>query len=130
MPRTGAHYYFSAQNVANGGQRHGNKNNWVTPLFRDRLLALCEDYYLEYPTAPKKCRITDTSLPWGGLLDVNSAVPWQNEHQLHRRGNDADLSFIEIPADRHTRFVQLCQANGLKCGKEGNHFHARLAGTW
>jgi hypothetical protein len=134
MPREGATYYFTDQSPATGRRRHGNVNNWVDPSFG----AAVEDVFRRYFAAQAPPRftggetrfaITDAALRWGGLLDVDDDVPWQEPHRLHRTGTDMDVRYWSMTAAQRRRLLFLCREVQLQCERHGSdgvyHFHLR-----
>lgn len=126
-------YYFSDQ----GHARHGDINHWVSQGMKDVLLASFDNYWIEQP-APRftgsngevetRFVVTEASLEWGGLLDVDEGREWQNPHVLHRTGDDVDLRLRTLTAAQRRVFQQNCREEGLLCelhprNGRPNHIH-------
>ncbi|MGH2397581.1 MAG: hypothetical protein ACRDFW_11470, partial [bacterium] len=91
MDRVGTTYEFKNQDPnVSPTQRHGNVNNWIEPTFRTRVLDAFQRYFDAVPAEERfpnpapgggldtRLVITDVSLEWGGLFDVDGAGPWHN----------------------------------------------------
>jgi hypothetical protein len=119
MPRSGTTYVFSDQTPATGTRRHGNVNNWVQPALRDSVLKVFDVYIARklerHSTDGDRFVITDASLQWGGLLDVDATVPWRNPHKLHRTGQDMDVRYWNIPAAGIAKLREACRQIGISC---------------
>lgn len=129
MPRNGTDYTFTGQVPANSpGQRHGNINHFVHSAFPAELIDFFSAVRAAEPTQPL-FGITDISLEWGGLHDVDTS-PWRNPHKRHRIGLNADIGFSSIPKAVHrTTFVSICDDRpSLNCEDHGNHFHVTFQG--
>lgn len=134
-------YQFSNQDPAlSPGQRHGNRNHWIEPGFRDRVLQLfrmyvdsvsdAEEFPIPNPDGTLDTRfvITDVSLAWGGLLDI-ATTPWRNPHSLHRKGEDMDVRIRTMDPDGRTAFEDFCAKAEIRirCREEDDppHWHLR-----
>ena len=137
MPREGLQYYFTNQNPALPGQRHGNINNWADPYLVGAVLSLFAKYFVEeseprFADGDTRFAITEASLPWGGLLDVANDA-WRNPHRLHRRGRDIDVRSRSMNTQQKERFEELCKrllrdGVNITCVFETapEHYHIRM----
>jgi hypothetical protein len=141
MPRDGANYEFKDQDpTVSPAQRHGNVNNFVEPSFRARALDAFQRYFDVVPAAQRfpvpvggvretRFLITDVSLEWGGLLDVDGAGPWHNPHRGHRKGIDMDVRRTTLNAAQRDLFIRLCQRADVECIPETAPVHFHLQPT-
>lgn len=121
-------YYFKPQDSTTNSQRQGNINHFSISGLRTPLLQLFADYRDAFEDTAK-FKITDMSLPLGGLLDVDSTA-WANPHQTHREGRNADLGLDNMADNnRQKRFKNFCTALGLYCVIEGDHYHVNYSGS-
>lgn len=139
VSRDGDRHYFSDQNGI-GGQRNGNNNNWLKPAVADSLLELFRRYFEAVPqnrfnSGETRFRVTEASLPWGGLLDAHPDSAWTIPHKLHRTGSDIDINQGYI-GDRE-QFYQLCrEIRTFSCDPHANqrnpdpgnpaHYHVHI----
>lgn len=137
MPWEDLQYYFTNQNPALPGQRHGNINNWADPYLVGAVLSLFAKYFVEeseprFADGDTRFAITEASLPWGGLLDVANDA-WRNPHRLHRRGRDIDVRSRSMNTQQKERFEELCErllrdGVNITCVFETapEHYHIRM----
>lgn len=134
MPRNGMHYFFTNQIVGNSQSRHGNVNNFTDPNFEGRLLRAFERYFelvADLPPSPlnddQRIAITDASLPWGGMFDING--DWTRPHQRHRTGQDVDVRWASVLYTQTFReacdeaFVVPMAPVGIRCQQHAAPLH-------
>lgn len=134
VPRSGTDYVFTEQNPANPAQRHGNNNHFLTPGTSAAFVSLFAAVRTANP-AQAPFNVTDASLEWGGLLDIDS-IAWRQPHRLHRGGIHADVgfsSFAEEPLARASFADECGRRAQLRCEGEpadsANHFHVTYSGS-
>ncbi len=126
MDRVATTYEFKNQDPdVSPTQRHGNVNNWIEPTFRTGAIDAFQRYFDAVPVGQRfpielpgggfdtRIVITDVSLEWGGLFDVDSAGPWHNPHKTHRKGTDMDVLSTTMNDVAKQRFVAACLPHRL-----------------
>lgn len=119
MARTGDRYYYSDQ----AHTRHGDINHHVDPAFASTVLDAFELYFGRTPEprfldGETRFVITEASLTWGGLFDVDTE--WSHPHRLHRTGRDMDVRYWSLSASQRRQFVQACKRVGILCERHVN----------
>jgi hypothetical protein len=126
MDRSGDRYYYSDQ----GHTRHGDINHYVDPGFAADVLAAFDIYFSRTPDprflgGETRFVITEASLAWGGLFDVDTE--WSNPHRLHRTGRDMDVRYWSLSRPQRMQFVLACEEAGIRCKRHVNFAKADTA---
>ena len=110
---TGAHYSLTGDIAGQHTQNHFGKAQHF-----DMIRKLADSYYAKFNEGPT---FNDTSLPLGGLYDVDSLHHWSAPHQSHGEGRSTDFKTIGLDSARVRfvrRFWERCEKLGCYLGDE------------
>lgn len=96
---------------------------WVTPQMKVALEDVAQEFYL---ATNIKTTITDGSLQFGGVFDINKN--WQPPHIEHRDGQTVDARIWPHTEEQKKIFERLCSQRGLRADRHSNpaHWHIRF----
>lgn len=124
LPSDPVHYVRCGETGTCGGVDNTDPNHpygfFGTPQMIQAVQRFAAHFQEEYPG--QRLRLTDMSLPAGGLFDYQPRTFWQPPHKGHRRGTSVDVCANSIGDDGTRPVIDKKKLNTIACDSGLNRF--------